>query len=471
MNAYLLSQVPLLAGIALVTLLSAAIRFRSERSSAYISALSSVATLYYISKLPVGAAFFGGSIVITEGGRLAAILILLFSTVAFVLSDPYLNKVGVHPADWRAVQLILSAGAVNAVLAADLLTFFLSFETASILSAATVGLSRFDRRSNEAGLKYLLLGILSGAMLLFGIALVFGATGSAQYSAIAAALQYSSPLSAWLGAAGLALILSSLLFKAAAAPFHFWLADIYQGASLSALSMIAAPAKIAAFASLALLCQGPLAGLQAIWSPLLLGAAILSFLFGGLQGLTQPNLKRLLASSAIVHAGFLLLAVSVGGRGAWSWQFYLMIYALQTATIIALMMMLGTAESDVDELRDLAGLGRRLPWLAVALTATIFAFAGIPPSAGFAAKLAAFYAAGQEFLAKGNALLGATIIAGALASTLSLYFYFRLVRAIWLETPGAPVGRMELRLSYLSVSFAGTLTLSGGYLALLFTVS
>lgn len=464
MNAYLLSQTPLLVALLFTIGISAIIRFRNERGTAWIGALGLIASAYYVFLLPEGAVYFGESIRISAGGKIAALLVLGLSAAILLLSDPYLEKVGVHPADWRSLQLILTLGAVHATLAGDLFTFFISFETASVLSAATVGMSRLDRRSNEAGLKYLLLGVLSGVILLLGVALLFGASGSANYERIAQALSANSGLKQILAAAGMTMILSALLFKVAAAPFHFWLADVYQGSSLAALAVIGAPVKAAAFAVIALLCHGPLLPLQALWTPLLAGAAMLSFVFGGLQGLGQQNLKRLLASSAVVHAGFALLAIAAGPRGAWSWQLYIAVYGIQTVSIVALFMALGDRHADVDTLNDLNGLLRSAPALTIALSATLFAFAGLPPTAGFAAKFAAIYAAIQQGMLQDGLWLIAAAGVGAVASTLSLYFYFRLIRSLWFQAPAAADGPREYRWSYLAVGGLGAAFLAGAYL-------
>src|SRR5690606_21545264 len=187
-----------------------------------------------------------------------------------------------------------------------------------------------------------------------------------------------------LAHAAMAFLIAALLFKVAAAPFHFWLPDVYQGANLASLAFIAAPAKVALFGLAALVLWGPFAFLHGTGQPVLLAAALLSALFGNFQALGQANVKRLLAFSSTVNAGFILLALFLESAGAF--LLYLAAYAVTVTGALAALMALGTRTADVDDIADLNGLGKRRPWVSSVLTLMLFSLAGIPVTAGFAAK-------------------------------------------------------------------------------------
>jgi NADH-quinone oxidoreductase subunit N len=293
-----------------------------------------------------------------------------------------------------------------------------------------------DARANEAGMKYLLLGALSSVLFLLGLAFLYGATGSIHLAAIQNRIGGFILLGAGseliLAKAALAFLLAALLFKIAAAPFHFWLPDVYQGSNLASLAFIAAPAKVALFGLVALLLWGPFAYLHETWKPLLLGAALLSAVFGNFQALSQRSLKRMLAFSSTVNAGFLLLALFLDSAGAF--LFYLTAYGLTVIGVLAALMALGTRNADVEDTDDLRGLGGRHPWIAGAFTILLFSLAGIPLTAGFAAK---FSVAADAFGPGFEPARGffPVLIASLVLGLVSFAFYFRIVRALWLSPP------------------------------------
>ncbi len=461
MSPYLLSQLPLVVGLFALVGLSSLRPWKNDRASAYLAIGAIFVTLYYVWLLPAGAEYFGGSIRITNAGKSIASISLGLIAVALWLSDGYLEKVHAHPVDWRTLQIILAAGTVNLAFAGDLATLFIAFEIVSILSYAIVGFSRFDLRSNEAGVKYLILGALASALFLFGLSFLFGATGETSLIAISEKLRTAQGPYLILGRTAAGLILAALLFKAAAAPFHSWLLDIYQGSSYAALAVIGAPVKVAVFGLIAQFLLGPFAAFAELWRPILAVVAMLSFLIGGIRGLAQTNLKRILASSAIVNSGFILLAIAFAPGAAVT--FYLVVYGAGVQTFAAFMMRLGSREADVDTLDDLNGLGRSLPAASVGLTVLLLTYGGFPPGAGFAAKFVALSGTFQAAVAAGSTLYAAAGVCGAVASVLAIYFYFQMARRIWFsEAPSTSVAR-DARWNYVAVAALGAVFAAAGY--------
>lgn len=439
MNAYLYSQLPLLAGFALLLAL-AALR---PQGSPRVNALSQAVTLLALglaavltqSLLAPGDEFFGGAIRVTVIGRALAYGALGLAFLAALLSTDYLAKIHARPVEFRMVLLAQAIGIFHLPLAGDLATLFIAFELVSIPSYVLAGFNHRDGRANEAGLKYLLLGALSSALFLLGIAFLYGATGDLSFNGIQNQLGVF-----WLSGAGselllakvsLAFFMASLLFKVAAAPFHAWLPDVYQGTNLASLALIAAPAKVALFGLIALLLWGPFAYLHETWKPLLILAALLSAIFGNLQALSQSGrtgLKRVLAFSSTVNAGFILLALFLDSAAPF--LFYLTAYGVTVIGILAAFMALGTATADVEGVDDLRGLGRRHPWIAAGLTVLLFSLAGIPLTAGFAGK---FTVVAGAFSPQFEAVSGflPVLLASVAFGLVSFVFYFRIVRALW----------------------------------------
>jgi NADH-quinone oxidoreductase subunit N len=442
MNAYLISQLPLLAGFAALLLLSV-VRPKAPAGSG-VDQLSHLITLVALGLaaaltagwLMPGEEFFGGAIRVTLIGRAVAITALSLAFGAALLAGNYLGKAGARAPEFRMVILAQALGLYHLPLAGDLATLFIAFELVSVPSYVLAGFNFRDARANEAGMKYLLLGALASALFLLGLSFLYGATGELHLTAIrdsiGAMLLDGGDARIVLAKTALAFLLTALLFKVAAAPFHFWLPDVYQGTNLASLAFIASPAKVALFGLAALLLWGPFAYLHETWKPLLLAAALLSALFGNFQAIAQKNLKRLLAFSSVVNAGFLLLSLFLDSAAAF--LLYLAAYGVTVIGALATFMALGTRGADVDDVADLNGLGRKRPWFAAVLTLMLFSLAGIPITAGFAAKFSvaagAFapgYAAAPGFVA--------VLVASIVLSLVSFSFYFRMVRALWFTPP------------------------------------
>ncbi|GAA2076276.1 NADH-quinone oxidoreductase subunit NuoN [Streptomyces albiaxialis] len=322
----------------------------------------------------------------------------------------------------------------------DLLTLFIALEVFSLPLYLLCALARRRRLlSQEAAVKYFLLGAFSSAFLLFGTALLYGYAGTVNYSGIARVISHADTttdpvLADTMGNDALlliggAMVIMGLLFKVGAVPFHMWTPDVYQGAPTPVTGFMAAATKVAAFGALLRLLYVVLPGLRWDWRPVMWGIAILTMLAGAVVAITQTDIKRLLAYSSIAHAGFLLAGViATSEDGVSSVLFYLGAYSFVTLGAFAVVTLVRDAGGEATHLSKWAGLGRRSPLLAAVFAVFLLAFAGIPLTSGFAGKFAVFKAA-----AEGGA--GALVVVGVIASAIAAFFYLRVIVLMFFSEP------------------------------------
>ncbi|MEC4020036.1 NADH-quinone oxidoreductase subunit NuoN [Streptomyces sp. H27-D2] len=324
----------------------------------------------------------------------------------------------------------------------DLLTLFIALEVFSLPLYLLCALARRQRlMSQEAAVKYFLLGAFSSAFLLFGVALLYGYAGTVTYSGIAevvadGAKQIDPALASTMGndvllLIGGAMVLMGLLFKVGAVPFHMWTPDVYQGAPTPVTGFMAAATKVAAFGALLRLLYVVLPGLRWDWRPVMWGVAIVTMLVGAIVAVTQTDVKRLLAYSSIAHAGFILAGViATTPDGISSVLFYLGAYSFVTIGAFAVVTLVRDAGGEATHLSKWAGLGRRSPLVAAVFAVFLLAFAGIPLTSGFAGKFAVFKAA-----AEGGA--GTLVIVGVISSAIAAFFYIRVIVLMFFSEPKA----------------------------------
>lgn len=352
--------------------------------------------------------------------------------------------------------------------AADLLTMFVALEVFSLPLYLLCALARRRRLlSQEAALKYFLLGAFASAFFLFGTALVYGYAGTVSLGGIADAIAGRSAAGPVLGGStanntvlltGLAMLGVGLLFKIGAVPFHAWTPDVYQGAPTPVTGFMAATTKVAAFGALLRLLYVAFPDLQWDWRPVLSGVAALTMITGAVLAVSQTDVKRLLAHSSIAHAGFLLMGVlSAGKAGASSVLFYLAAYSFVTIGAFALVTLVRDAGGEASRLTDWAGLGRRSPLMATVFALFLMAFAGIPLTSGFAGKFAVFQAA----LMGGELPL---VIVGVLSSVVAAFAYVRIVVLMFFSEPqpGGPSVAVPSALTTVSIGFGVLATLTAG---------
>jgi len=411
---------------------------------AFLGALVSLAyTVFYLIDGRSGSAF-ANTLLVDDMALTATVVIHFSALVAIVLSRTYLRaRPDVERPEYHAFILISAAGMAMLASANDLVNVFLGLELLSIPLYVLATSQLRNPRSVEAGLKYLLLGAFASSFLLFGMGLLYGASGTTVLSAMPLEIARLGTGAAGgdtglLAAFGAVMFLIGLLFKIGAAPFHMWTPDVYEGSPTPVTAFMAAATKAAAFAALLravpVLAEslGPVAGAR-----LLSGVAVLTMLVGNLGALRQTNLKRLLAYSSIAHAGYMLVGVaavvalhgSSGSRsGASAILFYLVVYAVMNLGAFAVAIVLDRGEGK-EGLGELRGLGRERPLLAAAMSVFALALAGVPPTAGFLGKLYVFSSAVEA------GLLPLAVIA-VLMSVIALYYYLRLLILMYVSPAG-----------------------------------
>ena len=353
-------------------------------------------------------------------------LFLLAAALFLGMAPRYLEENGMHLGELYALVLFATVGMMVFSGSRDLIVIFLGLELLSVAVYVLTASNRRDVRSAEGGLKYFLLGAFSSAFLLFGVALVYGSTGTVNLARLGVVLADGGGR---LVAFGLALLLVGYAFKIAAVPFHMWTPDAYEGAPTPVTAFMAAAVKAAAFASLVRVLLTAFPGLYGTWGHMAFWLAVLTMVTANLIALTQDNVKRLLAYSSIAHAGYLLVAVAAGTDvGAAAFLFYLAVYTLMNVGAFAVMMTvarLGETRLGLDEYR---GLAWREPLIAIAMTIFLLSLAGFPLTGGFIGKLYILRAAVE----RGLLVLAVVLV---LTSLLSYWYYLRIAWHMWFQDP------------------------------------
>jgi NADH-quinone oxidoreductase subunit N len=453
----------LLTGAALVALLVTAWRHRTAADSRFVGLVSlagvvvagiGLAVLWGLGATPLE----GARMVALDPFRFASLALILVATAATILlSLGYLEREGLLAPEYYPLVLFTAIGMMFLAGAADLIVLFLGLEVMSIAIYVLAGFDRGSRFASEAALKYFLIGAFASAFLLYGIALVYGAAGTTDLGAIARQLQ-GAPLS-FMGLAGLGLLLIGMGFKVAAAPFHMWAPDVYDGAPTPVTTLMATGVKAAAFLALARVLYDAFPHHVSAWSEAVAGLAVLTMIVGNLVALAQRSIKRMLAYSSVAHAGYLLAAVWAGPRdGASPTLLYLAAYVLTTIVTFGILGVVGRGgERDVT-VASLAGMGRTRPWVAVALTIGMLSLLGFPGTFGFIGKWAILAA----IVDRGAPLLAVILV---VTSLVSAGYYLPVVSALWMKPEPAVTGLDALapsRFALVAIGVAAALTVALG---------
>jgi len=351
------------------------------------------------------------------------VVIAVGALLSIWLSMSYLPALDIDHGEYYALLMLSVVGMFVMVAAVDLITVYVGLELMSLPIYALSGFDRRSLRSNEAGLKYLLVGAFASAILLYGSALLYGATGATSFAGIRAGFDPASPLAL----SGLALLVVGFGFKVAAVPFHQWLPDVYEGAPTSVVAFMSVAVKAAGFAALARFLQLALPHGVGDLHVVIAWLAALTMLVGNLMAVIQTSVKRLLAYSSVAHAGYLLVAVAAATHEAWSAMlFYLAAYVFMNMGAFGLLAALAHGGRERERIEDFAGLARTRPGVAALMTLFMISLAGIPGTAGFMAKFHLFKAAV-------DADLIALAVLGVLMSAVSLYYYLRIVVVMYMR--------------------------------------
>ena len=396
------------------------------------------------------------ALVVDRYGLFFTLLFCVVSGLTLLMSMSYLETTEIRTGDYYSLVLFSTLGMVLMATATDLIVIFLGLEVMSLAAYALAGIARSELRSNEAALKYFLLGAFASAFLLFGIALLYGATGNTSLPHIAQRLTTVAGEQRLLVTAGIALLIVGFGFKIAAVPFHVWAPDVYEGAPTSVTALMAVGIKAAAFAAFARVFMNTLAVFSADWTSVLWVLAVLTMTVGNVTALMQRNIKRMLAYSSVAHAGYLLVGMVAGGEaGGSAVLFYLIGYAFMTLGAFAVVIALGRRGQPNENLDDYAGVGFRSPFLGAAMAVFMLSLSGIPPLVGFVGKFYIFSAAVK------SGYTGLAII-GVLNSVVSVYYYVGVLVRMYM-TEGttevtAPSSRPYL-FATLLLTVAGTVLL------------
>lgn len=378
----------------------------------------SMAAIFSLFAWTDGPAAYGGTFSTDGVAVFTNMVCFLAAALSLMMGVHYMDLIGVRAREFHSLVLFTVSGMLIMGGARDLIVLFLGIEVMSLPAYVLAGIRRQDQRSGEAALKYFLLGAFATSFLLYGIALLYGATGTTSYAGIAAALG-DAPRVVVL--AGIAMLVVALGFKVGLAPFHFWAPDVYQGAPTSVTALMAVGVKAAAVVGSARFFFMALEAMHVEWSTALWWISVATMTVGNFVAISQNNVKRMLAYSSIAHAGYLFAAIASGTpRGGGAVLFYLLTYAFMNLGAFAVVIAMGTKDGDNETLEDFAGLGTRRPLLAGAMVLFMLSLMGIPPLAGFVGKLYII-----EALIHGSQIVLAVIL--ILNSVVSGYYYLRVV--------------------------------------------
>jgi NADH-quinone oxidoreductase subunit N len=378
------------------------------------------------------------------------IIILVSVALASMITDDYLRREGMEGPEVYGLYLMSALGGIVMVMANDLIVVFLGLETLSIALYVLAASHRKRTASQESGIKYFVLGGFSSAFFLYGIALIYGGTGSTNFNAIIAAFDnVPAHRNDAIVLVGIALLLVGLGFKVAAAPFHFWTPDVYQGAPTPVTAFMASVAKAAAFAAMLRVLVVALPAWKDDWQPVIWAIAVLTLAVGSISAVVQTNVKRMLAYSSISHAGFILIGVEAAGhaggstgKGISSSMLYLLLYAVLVCGTFGVVTLVSRTGDDATDLGSFRGLSKQKPLLAFALTIFLLAQAGVPLTSGFTAKFGVIQAAVDEHSYALAIIAMVTAVIGA-------FLYLRIMISVWLTDPEADDdGREPIRVPF-----------------------
>lgn len=380
---------------------------------------------------------FGGSLVVDQFALYFHWIFVIATTITVVMSYRYLEVRDEHHGEYYGLVMLAQTGMYFLASGNELVVLFTGLETMAITFYVLVGMLKRDQRSNEAAMKYFLLGGLSSGLLVYGFSLLYGMAGSTKLREIASAIASRAQDDTVLFLA-VATILTGLLFKVAAAPFHIWAPDTYEGAPTVVTAYLAVASKAASLALLLRLLLGPLGLAREVWEPILAGAALLSMTVGNIAAVTQTNTKRLLAYSSINHAGYILLGVVAGNQtGIQGVLVYTLVYVFMTLGAFLVLTVLCRESTTGEDINDLHGLMKRNPAHAIWMLIFLLSLAGIPPTAGFIGKYFIFL----SLIETGHYYLAA---AAAIYVAVAIYYYFRIVKSMFIEKEEAEMPPLSL---------------------------
>jgi NADH-quinone oxidoreductase subunit N len=471
-------EILLLVMACAVALVDLFVKHPQRRPTLWLAQLSLAAVAWlHLQQFEGGATLYAmqGMVVSDPLGHLLAFFSTLAVMVTLAYAQPYIATREMLKGEFFTLSMFSLLGISVMIAANNFLVVYLGLELMSLSTYALVAMRRDHAVSTEAAMKYFVLGALASGFLLYGLSMMYGATGSLEIPKVFEAIGTGTPNKQVL-VFGVVFIVAGLGFKMGAAPFHMWIPDVYHGAPTAVTLMIAGAPKIAAFAiTIRLLVEGMI-GLGQDWQQMLVVLSVASLVIGNFAAIAQSNLKRLLAYSTIGQMGFMLLGLTPtvvslntlsAANGYSSSMFYLVTYVLTTLGTFGLIMYMARQGFEADEINDLAGLAKRSPWLAGVMAVFMFSLAGVPPTVGFYAKLAVLQALVTTNLIS---YIWLAVVA-VLLSLIAAYYYLRIVKVMYFDEPvsGEPVRGSGGFTALLALNGAAVLVLGllpGGLMAM-----
>lgn len=369
---------------------------------------------------------FNGSFILDPMASILKIAILIIVVGVFIYAKDYLRDRNIYKGEYFILGLFGVLGMMVMVSAGNFLTVYLGLELLSLSMYAMIAMQRDSIVASEAAMKYFILGAIASGMLLYGMSMVYGVTGSLDLATINKAVSGADRV---VMSFGLVFIILGVAFKLGAVPFHMWMPDVYHGSPTSVTLYIASAPKIAAFAMMYRLLVDGLADMHADWQMILIILSVLSMVFGNIIAIAQTNIKRMLAYSTISHVGFIIMGVVTGTEAGYgASMFYAIVYAIMSVGSFGMIVLLSRAGFEAENIEDFKGLNQRSPWFAFVMMAIMFSMAGVPPFLGFWAKLAVL----QEAINSG--LLWFALV-GVLTSVIGAFYYLRIVKVVYFDKP------------------------------------
>ena len=401
---------------------------------------------------------FGGLIGADGFSSFAKVIIFPSAAIAILMAHGWFERGTEHANEYPVLILFSAVGMSVMVSATNLMTLYVGLELLSLASYVLASYRRSDDRSAEAGLKYFVLGALASGILLYGISLLYGFTGTMSFAGLSAAFARDGFQSLGL-LFGLVFLLSGIAFKVSAVPFHMWTPDVYEGAPTPVTAFFATAPKAAAMLMGVRVCVEALGPATDAWRQIMVFAALASIFLGAVAAWGQMNVKRLLAYSSINNVGFALIGLAAGGAaGASSVLFYMAVYVVMTLGAFLCVLWMRDADGEpIEDLASLSGLSQTRPAFAAAFAIFMFSLAGIPPLFGFWAKLVVFNAAVKAGLLP-------LAVAGILGTVVGAYYYLKVVKIMYMDDPAAPYARVRAPIEGLLMFAAALIVSPIGYL-------
>lgn len=462
MTFNILSILPILilAGFGMIVLLIDVLssrKFREKNLLAYVSLIGIVIAGISVRNSTGTTLFsFHETFTIDNYSLFFNFIFLLCTGLTILISHSYIKREEINHGEYYALLMFSTIGMMLMASGADLLNIYVGLEVMSISIYILTGFKRSKLISNEASLKYFLLGAFSTGFLLYGIAVIYGSTGTIHLKQIASFIASKGGISDPLLLMGMGLIIIGLGFKVASVPFHAWVPDVYEGAPTAITAFMSVGPKAAGFAAFLRIFMTAFGSTHYEWQKIIFILAVLTMTLGNVVAIAQTNIKRMLAYSSIAHAGYLLIAlVSANNMGISGILFYLLAYIFMNIGAFAIVIVLSHKDDEFIQINDYAGLGFKHPLLAIAMTLFMFSMAGVPPMAGFVGKFYIFSAAIK------SGYVGLAVI-GVINSVISVYYYLRITVIMYMKEPTrefTPLTISPLIVAAIVISVIGTLHL------------